>query len=475
MMHCDQNATSALAWRALARHCRTYDYICKRGFPMRRLILALSAFALTAPSAAQTPPAASQTAIEAAPAFTARVQELPAIVSGTGSYETYFTPGFQAKVPKSMMTTVNAQLAGMAGKLLSIESVALTAPYTGTVRIRAEKGLMVFLLVVDPAEPHQVSGLRFTGMESEEKTLAEVTGALDKLHGATGYAFAKLGTGKPERTLAHNADQRFAVGSAFKLVILAELIRVTNKGERKWDDMVTLDGSPLPGGGYTLKPKGTQVSLRELATQMISISDNSATDILLATLGREKVESMLKTIGVTPDPRNVPYLGTLEAFKLKWLQDGALADKYNALSDAGQRKMLAGEIATADIIPLLRMAGVPRLPSRIDTIEWFFSSADLIRVMDWLRRNSEGEKGKDARAVLSKNAGITIDRAQYGWAGFKGGSEPGVINLTLLLQGVDGAWYAASASWNDTTAPVEDMRFASLVAALIRFAGPAKP
>ncbi|RYE01397.1 MAG: serine hydrolase [Sphingomonadales bacterium] len=442
---------------------------------MRPMILALSA--LASPGVAQTPPSEAQTAqagpVRADPAFTARAQELLAILSGTGSYETYFTPGFQAAVPQAKFAQVNVQIAAMGGKLLGIEDVKLATPFSGIVRVRAEKGILAFQLAVDPAEPHQVAGLRFTGVESQEKTLAEVTSALDKLHGATGYAFARLGKGKPELTLAHNADQRFAVGSAFKLVILAELVRETNKGARKWDDLVTLDGRPLPGGGYTAKPKGTQVSLRELATQMISISDNSATDILLATLGRENVEAMMRTIGVTHDPRNVPFLGTLEAFKLKWLQEGALADRFNALDDKGQRKMLAGEIANVDMMPLLRLAGVPRLPSRIDTIEWFFSSADLIRVMDWLRRNTDGEQGKDARAVLSKNSGIAVDKAQYPWVGFKGGSEPGVINLTLLLQGKDGAWYAAAASWNDTTAPVEDMRFASLMAALVKFAGPA--
>lgn len=439
---------------------------------MRRLILVLSALTLAAPAAAQTAPAA--TAVQAAPAFAARAQELPAILTGTGSYETFFSPAVQAKLPKPAFVKVNEQLAAIAGKALAVEGMILETPFSGTVRVRTEKGVMLIKLAVDATPPHQVSGLRFGGMESEEKTLGEVTAALDKLHGATGYAFARLGAGKPELTLAHNADQRFAVGSAFKLVIFAELVRVTNAGERKWDDLVTLDGRMLPAGGYNWKPKGTQVSLRELATEMISISDNSATDILLDYLGREKVEAMLRTTGVTPDKRNIPFLGALEAFKLKWLQDGALANKFNALDDAGQRKMLAGELQTVDIGPLIAMKAPPTLPSRIDSIEWFFSPADLIRVMDWLRRNTEGDKGKDARAVLSKNAGISIDKAQYSFAGFKGGSEPGVMNLTLLLQGADGAWYAASASWNDTAAPVEELRFAGLMSALVKFAGPAK-
>ena len=183
---------------------------------------------------------------------------------------------------------------------------------------------------------------------------------------------------------------------------------------------------------------------------------------------------MLGTIGVEPDPRNVPYLGTLEAFKLKWLDGGKLGERYVALDDAGQRAMLAGEIRAADMAPLLAPRTGPRLPARIDNLEWFFSPADLIRIMDWLRRNTEGAQGANARAVLSKNPGISIDKAQYGWVGFKGGSEPGVINLTLLLQGTDGNWYAAAASWNDTTKPVEDARFVGLISALVKFAGPQK-
>ena len=443
---------------------------------MRRFLLAVSALALAAPAAAQTPPAqtppAQPAAAQPAPAFQARAHELLALLGGTGDFGTYFTPGFQAAVPKAQFDAINARLAASNGKPLAVAGMELDTPYSGVVKVRFEKLAMAFQLVVDPAEPHRVSGLRVKGVVPEEKTLAEVTAALQKLHGVTAYAVARLGDGAPALTLSHNADKPLAVGSAFKLVILAQLVAETNAGTRKWDDMVTLDGSPLPGGGYTAKPAGTQVSLRELATQMISISDNSATDILLRTLGREKVEAMLGTIGVKPDPRNIPFLSTLEAFKLKWLQQGALADKYNALDDAGQRAMLANEVAKADLLPLVRLAGTPRMPGRIDTIEWFFSPVDLIRIMDWLRRNTEGPKGADARAVLSKNPGLAVDKRQYDWVGFKGGSEPGVINLTLLLKGTDGAWYAVAASWNDTAAPVENERFTGLMNALVGFAGP---
>jgi beta-lactamase class A len=440
---------------------------------MRRLLACLTASLLAVPAAAQTPPAASAQ-VQAAPEFATRAQELLGILAGTGDYAAFFSPAFQAAVPRERFAPVNVQLTAANGAPVALEGISLDTPYAGLVRIRYEKAIVAFQMVVDPAPPHQVTGLRPLGPVASEKTLGDVAAALDALPGASGYAFAKLGGSGPALTLQHNASKPFAVGSAFKLVILAELVRSTNAGERTWDDMVTLDGRMLPGGGYALKPAGTKVSLRELATQMISISDNSATDILLATLGRERVEAMLPVLGVRPDPRNIPYLATLEAFKLKWLDGGRLGDRYIGLDDAGQRKMLGSEVLAADITPLMAMKTPPTTPSRIDTLEWFFAPADQIRVMDWLRRNTEGAKGADARAVLSKNSGIAIDKAQYGWVGFKGGSEPGVMNLTFLLQGSDGNWYAAAASWNDTSKPVDEARFAGLMSALLKFAGPQK-
>ncbi|RYY47632.1 MAG: hypothetical protein EOP59_00805 [Sphingomonadales bacterium] len=440
-----------------------------------RCLISLSALLLAAPALAQSPPAApAARAVQVDPTFATRAQELLGVLAGTTAYDAYFAPAFVTAIPKPQFDGINAQLTAAYGKPVAATVAQATGPWQAAVHVRFEKAVVAFQLTLDPAAPHLATGLRVLGPVAQEASLDEVTAALDKLPGAASYAFARLGDGAPSLTLAHNAQQPLAVGSAFKLVILAELIRVTNAGTRKWDDLVTLDGKPLPGGGYAMKLAGTKVSLRELATQMISISDNSATDILLADLGREKIEAMLGTLGVAPDPRNIPYLGTLEAFKLKWLDGGKLGERYIAADDRAQRAMLAGEVLSADIAPLKQMRGLPGKPSSIDQLEWFFSSADLIRVMDWLRRNTEGPAGAEARAVLSKNQGLTIEKTQYGWVGFKGGSEPGVINLTYLLHGTDGNWYAATATWNDTAALVDDARFAGLVTGLLKFAGPRK-
>ncbi|MBC9034938.1 serine hydrolase [Sphingomonas sp. JC676] len=441
---------------------------------MRTLLLCLSSLVLALPASAQTAPAPAAAVVEAAPALKARLKELVTILAGTGSYESFFSPSFQAQVPKAQFEAINAQLTAANGPVVGVEGIQLDTPYSGTATLSFRDAIASILIVVDPNEPHQVVGLLIKGISAREKSLDEVTAAMKGLHGASGFALARLGSGAPQLLIQHNADRAFAIGSAFKLVILAELIRETNAGTRKWDDLVTLDGSPLPGGGYNLKPKGTQVSLRELATQMISISDNSATDILLKTLGREKVEAMLPVLGIRDAARNRPFMGALEIFKLKGIEKGALGKRYLALDEAGRRKMLDGEVASASIFTVDPMLFRDGKPVMIDTLEWFETPADLVRVMDWIRRNTEGPKGADARAVLSKNAGVPPSaKEKWQFVGYKGGSEPGVINMTLLLQAKSGDWYVLTGSWNDTERAVEEGRFAGLIGKAAELAAPA--
>lgn len=432
-----------------------------------RLFPYLAAFLIAAPAMAQTAPSApAAQPATADPAFIARVNQLPAALTGKISYDDFFAPGFKSAVPREKWAMVTAQF--IAAGVTGVEKISQTSPWAATVQIGLTEAVVTMNLTVDPAAPHQVSGLLVTGSVLRDTgtpvaTTAEAIEQLKTLRGSSGFAIAKLGNGKPQLLAGHNADRPYAIGSAFKLVILAELVRQTNAGLRKWDDLVTLDGGMLPGGGYTMKPKGTQVSLRELATQMISISDNSATDILLHTLGRAKVEAMMPVLGIADPARNRPFMGTLDVFRLKGV--AGLADRYLALDEAGRRALLDGEVAGIPPILIDATSFTKKIPNRIDTLEWFESPNDLVRVFDWLRRNSEGPKGADARAVLSKNPGLAPEAAgRWQWVGYKGGSEPGVLNMSYLLQARNGDWYVVTASWNDPAREVELGRFAALIA-----------
>jgi hypothetical protein len=438
---------------------------------MPRAFAWIAAFILAAPASAQTLSAQTVAAPQPSEALTARIAELPDILRGGGDYDAYFAPAFRAQVPRTAFEPISKQLASAGGAVTGARIVRLVTPDSARIEIDYTEGVVPAQIAVDPAT-HQVVELRVTGFVGHESTLDGIQEAIGALPGKTGFAYARLTDGAPDILIGLNADKPFAIGSAFKLVILAELVRATNAGERHWTDTVTLDGkTELPGGTYTQSPAGTQVTLRDLAAKMISISDNSATDILLRTLGRARVEAMLPVVGIANPAALRPFIGTLDMFKLKGV--AGLAERYLALNEAGRRRLLAGEVTALPNSAISRDLFKDGKPILIDRIEWFETPADLVRVVDWLRRNTASGAGAEARAILSINPGISpTTAAQWQYVGYKGGSEPGVMNMTLLLESKDGKWFVITGSWNNTEAAVSEVRFAGLMSKAAELAAP---
>ncbi|MBL7599087.1 hypothetical protein INQ10_23945, partial [Escherichia coli] len=90
-----------------------------------------------------------------------------------------------------------------------------------------------------------------------------------------------------------------------------------------------------------------------------------------------------------------PFLAALDMFRLKGV--AGLADRYLAQDEAGRRRLLDGEVAGIAPILVDTTSFTTKTPKLIDTLEWFESPNDLVRVMDWLRRNTEGPAGIEAR------------------------------------------------------------------------------
>ncbi|MEG3145393.1 serine hydrolase [Sphingomonas sp. RT2P30] len=437
-----------------------------------RKLLALVLVAAPLAAQAQSPAAPATASVTPLPALGERAGQLVTLLNGGGDSATLFAPAFLAQVPDAQIRAISGQLRERLGKAVAVAAIDAVQPNAARIRITYERGVVSMNLAVEAAAPNRIIGLLITGTTATEASLDAVVAALKAEPGLTGFTLARLGDGAPVAALALDAERPAAIGSAFKLAILAELIRATNAGERHWDDLVTLDGSPLPGGLYTAKPAGTKVTLRELSEKMISVSDNSATDILLALVGRTKVEAMLPVIGWHDAARNRPMLSTLDMFKLKGLQGGALGRRWATLDEKGRRALLGGEIAAAPlsaIDPQLFRDGKPLMLE----LEWFASAADMARTMDWIRRNTESGAGAEARRILAINSGIGPAAASaWAYVGYKGGSEPGVISMNFLLQAKDGGWYALSASRNDAAAAVDEGRFVTLMTRAVELAVP---
>ena len=175
----------------------------------------------------------------------------------------------------------------------------------------------------------------------------EVIGELKTLPGETSLLVAGLSNDGIRPVAGYNTERELAIGSAFKLYILSELVREAGAGQRKWTDVVPLDAklTSLPSGMLQSWPADAPVTLHTLATMMISISDNTAADELLTPLGRERVEAILPETGHAKPALNMPFLSTLEMFKLKGEPTGKAATAYLALDVNGRRAFLADTIA----------------------------------------------------------------------------------------------------------------------------------
>ena len=399
------------------------------------------------------------TAAAASP-LTDRAQHLPAALRGDIPAEQVFSPAFLAQVPASRLAEISAQLAASYGKALKVAGVEEKSDTSGIVLVDFERATVRLQLAVSPNPPHLIEGLLITGADAKNDDVRTVFGELTVM-GDVSLDVARLEDTGPISFLTQKAERPQAIGSAFKLFILAELVRAVKAGERRGDEVVPLTARSLPSGILQEWPQGSPLTLHSLATLMISRSDNTATDALLHHLGRAKVEKMLATLGVGAAAQNRPFLSTREAFALK-LGDPALLAAWSAADEAGRRALLPRLAAVPDTaLDPARMAGTPRA---IETVEWFASPADLIRTLDWLRRSGDPH----ALAILAVNPGLSHERAQgFRYMGFKGGSEPGVISLNFLLHNKAGRWIALSAALNDPKAPVDEAKFVALMARLV--------
>jgi beta-lactamase class A len=420
---------------------------------MRRLILlALFCFGLAAPAHAQ----------RASPALRGRVGQVVALLRGQGDPAALFTPAFLAQVPAAQVRAVARQLTAQYGAVRGLERLDALSPQAGVMHVAFARAIVHIQIAIDPRPPGRIGGLLVTGADMRGDSLSAIIAEIDALPGQTAMSVTRLGDGPPVVSASLDPDRPLAIGSAFKLFILAELSRQVQAGERRWSDVVALDRRSIPSGTLQAWPPGAPVTLHTLAALMISVSDNSAADMLLHILGREHVERMMATIGVEAAARNRPLLSTLEMAAIKTAPAPAL-NAWLQADEAGRRRMLASDYATADParIDVARFTGNPL---HIDSIEWFASAADMVRVMDWLRR--EGDEA--ARAILAINPGVAQLRNDLAYVGFKGGSEPGVLNLTWLVRSRAGAWHAVAGTWNNPAAPLDEPRFIGLMTRAVR-------
>src|SRR3989338_1131612 len=113
-----------------------------------------------------------------------------------------------------------------------------------------------------------------------------------------------------ETSININGEAQFPAASLIKIPVAVVLLRNIDKGLIKWDTVLTLKPKHYAQGAGYLRTKraGTKLELREVFKLMITISDNTATNMIIDLLGGiNKVNQEILKLGLK-NTRLVNYL-----------------------------------------------------------------------------------------------------------------------------------------------------------------------
>jgi hypothetical protein len=387
----------------------------------------------------------------------------------------HFAPSFLAKVPPAQLVTVGGRIAQ--GGPYALEKVTPSPASDRELKalVRSGKGPALEVLLKLEANGDKIEGLLFrphldsgvaTSWDEVLETLRAAAPSVNFLAAEiSGKTCVPVSSLEPKKPLA--------LGSAFKLYVLDALAAQIAAGKHRWDESVAIDDryKSLPSGRMRDEAAGATFPLRHFAEQMISVSDNTAADHLIAFVGRTAVEGAVKASGHASPSRLAPFLTTRELFALKLLASPDERSAYVTADEPHRRKLLEG-YDKRDPAEMMAHATEFTSPVMIDSLEWFASPDDLCKVMVDLHARAGATATAPVGEILSMNPGIPDEKKQYRYVGFKGGSEPGVLNMTYVLQRArDGRWLFLTAGFNDAAAALDESKVVAAVATAREYFG----
>ena len=123
-----------------------------------------------------------------------------------------------------------------------------------------------------------------------------VTDIASRVDGVVGYEILDLTSGD---RIGRLETASFPTASTIKLAVVYELFKQAEEGKIRLDEMVPLDRSKAVGGTGVLAELGTPtLSIRDYATLMVVLSDNTATNVLIDRLAIDNINRRLRSVGL---------------------------------------------------------------------------------------------------------------------------------------------------------------------------------
>src|SRR5580693_7937647 len=379
----------------------------------------------------------------------------------------HFDAAFLAQVSPPVLN--QALEAVVSVKLLSIQVSELSTLVASASTGGAVQQAQVWL-TVDRRD--LISGLRISPVTTAPTpaTWAGVDTALRSVAPQVRLLVANVSTGSCQPVHSIDPGTAAPLGSAFKLYVLDALGNAVASGKVRWNQPLTVTAQlkSLPSGQLQNQPDGTQISVQDTAAKMISISDNTAANMLINLVGPAAVEAALTSTGMADPALDRPFLTTREMFILKLDQWPALANRYIAANQAGRQALLATTIDPAPL-PAVAAAQAWTTPRNINSLEWFASADDICRAYTALAALARRPGLSPIGQVLSLNdGGLQLDPAQWKTTWFKGGSEPGVLTLAYLATTRTGQSYVVTVLAENPSQPINEGTAAPVMLSAIK-------
>ena len=263
----------------------------------------------------------------------------------------------------------------------------------------------------------------------EIKSWRDIDAELTKSGARYSYQVSKVTDGRCSAVAGTNTDLSLPLASIFKLYVLLAVADAVKAGTLHWTDQLTIteEAKAVGSAGLDELPPGAEVSVRKAAQQMISASDNMATDLLIARLTPGAVERALVAAGHHDPASMTPFPTMHELFSIGWGEPD-LREQWKQATPAGP-----SAAAGADEFPSIPTRPGPHQHARIHLRRRMVRKRR--RHLPRARRAAgrRGRRGGPGKGHPVRVPGIDLDESKWVYIGAKAGNLPGDMTFS---------WYA---------------------------------
>ncbi|AFL88392.1 beta-lactamase class A [Terriglobus roseus DSM 18391] len=273
-------------------------------------------------------------------------------------------------------------------------------------------------------------------------------------HGSVALYAHQLNTGK---TISIDADKPVQTASTIKLALLWTAVHEIALGHATWDEKVTLKPGEGVAGSGILHFFDTPITLtlKDIATMMVIVSDNTATNLMIDRFPTKQVDGNMTALGYTdtwlykkvfkpadgPMPADQPKFGL---GKTTPHQIAQLIEKIGRcdVDLPGQPKVNQAKADTACNVAIDMLRNqfyrdtIPRYLETLDNTEKGSGIASKTGSLDATRSDVAILAAKSGPIVL---AVYTYDNADKGWSV----DNEGEVAIAKIAQAVVKAWSPA--------------------------------